>query len=385
MHFSSKIAAALAVSSALVAAPAVSFAALTPELKCQTGKLKTVASFASCLLKTEAKAAGDLLTPDFTKCREKINTKFPKYEENAGAGICPSEGDVADIRDRTELFESEIAILLAGGTLPTCGDGNVDAGESCDSANLNGETCAGQGFFGGTLSCAPDCQLDTTQCDCAIPPGECGDGAIDAGEDCDDGQLGGATCTTEGFAGGGTLTCGPACQFDTTQCNAARFVDTGTTIKDFLTRLEWEKKDSANGVADVANAHDADNTYTWTFDNEGTETEMSGTLFTSFLLKLNGDVDHATTTTLSCFASHCDWRIPSVDELKTILDAPCPGVAPCVIDAEFIPNQSSRYWTSSRRILGGGAGAYFVDFTKPTAVASNTKTISYFARAVRNF
>ena len=103
------------------------------------------------------------------------------------------------------------------------------------------------------------------------------------------------------------------------------------------------------------------------------------------ITKLNGAVDHPTLTTLSCFASHCDWRMPTVDELKTIEDAVCAGVAPCVIDAEFIPNRSGRYWTSSTRVSGGGAGAYFVDFNKPPAIASDLKTVSYFARAVRRF
>jgi hypothetical protein len=384
MHFSSKFAAALAVSSALTALPAVSHAALSPALKCETGKLKTVASFASCLLKTEAKAVADMASPDFTKCREKINTKFPKYEANAGLGICPSEGDVTDIRDRTEVFESEIAILLAGGDIPTCGDGNVDPGEGCDTANLDGETCASQGFFGGTLTCGVDCQLDTTACDCTMPVmGDCGDGNIDPGEDCDVGDLGGATCASEGFFNG-TLLCGAGCQYDTTQCNLNRFQDTGTTIIDFQTGLEWESKTNSDGVVNLANAHDVDNTYTWTGTAMGTA--QSGTLFTDFLVKLNGSVDHATTTTLSCFASHCDWRVPTIDELKTLHDPVCAGPAPCIVDAEFAPNRSGRYWSNSTRVSGGGQGAYFLDFVKPIPVpvaASDAKTSSYFARAVR--
>ncbi len=378
MTFSSKFAAALAVSSAIAVVPAVSHA-LTPELKCETGQLKTVASFASCLLKAEAKAVGDMVTPDFTKCREKYNTKFPKFETNAGPGVCPSEGDLVLVRDHAEEYEAEVALLLAGGDLPSCGDGNLDAGEACDSANLAGETCTSQGFDSGSLACSSECHFDLSGCNCAIPTVDCGDGNIDAGEECDVGNLNGGTCATEGFFNG-TLHCGAGCQYDTSDCNAARFEDIGNTVLDHQTGLEWEEKTNSDAVANLANAHDVDNTYTWAAAGSA----PSGTLYTDFLVKLNGIVDHPTTTTGSCFESHCDWRVPTVDELKTILDAPCGGGAPCVANAEFLPNRSGRYWTASTRDAAP-TGAYFVDFISPTLVASDTKTTSKFARAVRRF
>lgn len=40
---------------------------------------------------------------------------------------------------------------------PTCGDGVLQAGESCDGSNLNGSNCTLQGFTGGSLTCASDC------------------------------------------------------------------------------------------------------------------------------------------------------------------------------------------------------------------------------------
>lgn len=47
-----------------------------------------------------------------------------------------------------------------------CGNGNVDivTGESCDGTNLNGKTCATQGYSSGTLSCKPDCTFNTANC-----------------------------------------------------------------------------------------------------------------------------------------------------------------------------------------------------------------------------
>ncbi|MFN2376514.1 MAG: DUF1566 domain-containing protein [Candidatus Binatia bacterium] len=313
----------------LLAAAAPALAALTPETKCEVGKLKTVAAYASCRLKTEAKGLTQNLTPDFTKCVSKIDTKFPKLEESAGPGVCPSENDLVDIRDRTDVFTTETAILLSGGMLPPtdCGDGMVDLGEDCDLSNLDGETCASQGFYNGELACSP------------------------------------------------------GCDFVTSGCNATRFEDNGATLLDHETGLEWEKKDSADMVANLANPHDADNTYTWAV--AGSSTTQSGSAYSDFLFKLNGVVDHLTTTTSGCFENHCDWRIPTVDELKTILDVGCMA-GPCVIDAMLLPNRSGRYWSNSTR-ASAPAGAYLAEFavTMFAPVFSDVKTSAYFTRAVR--
>lgn len=45
-----------------------------------------------------------------------------------------------------------------------CGDGFADASETCDGADLNGATCASQGFDTGTLSCSSTCTYTTSAC-----------------------------------------------------------------------------------------------------------------------------------------------------------------------------------------------------------------------------
>src|SRR3972149_4818685 len=72
-----------------------------------------------------------------------------------------------------------------------CGDGTIDAGEQCDSTSWG--TVSGcsdfDSFTSGALSCAGDCQFDTSGC----PGGSgasCGDGTIDAGEQCDSANWG---------------------------------------------------------------------------------------------------------------------------------------------------------------------------------------------------
>lgn len=56
-----------------------------------------------------------------------------------------------------------------------CGDGAVDPGEDCDGASLAGATCATLGYDKGSLACAGDCHFDTSGCcknECAGPPGD---------------------------------------------------------------------------------------------------------------------------------------------------------------------------------------------------------------------
>ncbi len=70
-----------------------------------------------------------------------------------------------DTRWGTYIGSFSYAACQIGGT---CGDGVIDPPEVCDGNNLGGETCASQGFTGGTLACSGDClSFDTAGCfDC---------------------------------------------------------------------------------------------------------------------------------------------------------------------------------------------------------------------------
>ena len=304
--------------------------------RCEAGKLKLVATYASCRLKEDASALTKSVSPDYSRCVDVFTGKFPKLEEAAGPMVCPSEGDVADIQARSDAYTGQVATLLAGGSIEvtTCGDGALDAGEDCEAGNLAGQTCVSQGFDSGDLACAP------------------------------------------------------GCTFDTSGCHSTRFEDNGSTVIDHLTGLEWEKKDGANGVANNADVHDVDNAYTWAqATSPGTQVGPPADT-TQFLSNLNGFVIHGATNTDtatnvdSCFEKHCDWRLPNVDELKSITVLQC-GTAPCIPDPAFIPTRSGRYWTDSVR-ASNPAGAYRVEFTNGT-IAGDAKTTAYFARAVRSF
>ena len=101
------------------------------------------------------------------------------------------------------------------------------------------------------------------------------------------------------------------------------------TISDAQTGLEWEKLDDASGL------HDKDAMYSWA----GAFAKISA---------LNGP---------PCLAGHCDWRLPNVNELQTIVDygkktrAVSPAFdtscsAGCTI-AACSCTAANEYWSSS--------------------------------------
>ncbi len=141
--------------------------------------------------------------------------------------------------------------------------------------------------------------------------------------------------------------------------NAPRFEDCEDgTIADHLTGLQWEKKTgvlSSPVTCDMVacpDPHNVNNVYPWTLMGATPD----GAAFTDFLARVNGVFAPAAAT--GCFADHCDWELPAISELQTIMIGPdsAPGQAanctsaPC-IDPDFAalggPTASSSYWSAT--------------------------------------
>ena len=152
-----------------------------------------------------------------------------------------------------------------------------------------------------------------------------------------------------------------------------RYVDNGDgTVTDNKTGLMWEKKD---GTCTVRGVHCSGNAYGWSASG----TAADGTLFTSFLATLNSDVSSSGAST--CFANHCDWRIPNIVEIQGILLTAYPCASTHCIDPTFGPTQPSPYWSSSS-LAGDPFNAWEVYFSNGL-VSNDLKTGGIFARAVR--
>lgn len=62
------------------------------------------------------------------------------------------------------LFADSETIEINATVVSLCGNGVVNTGEQCDSTDLAGQTCVGQGFVSGVLSCTASCAFNTASC-----------------------------------------------------------------------------------------------------------------------------------------------------------------------------------------------------------------------------
>lgn len=162
-----------------------------------------------------------------------------------------------------------------------------------------------------------------------------------------------------------------------------RWVDNGDgTVTDYVTGLMWERKDDSGGI------HDVDDTYTWS----ASSTDPDGTTFTTFLDTLNGgatgvgDCNAGSTNHVSLnggFAGHCDWRLPTLAELRTILLEPSICARrPCIAENVFGPTAERGYWSVTSGSAAFPTSAWVVDF-QFAGLYSDPKTNGHRVRAVR--
>ena len=331
----------LAIATVAVLIDAAGALAATPVQLCQAGKNKAAGKYAACRQNATAKlvTTGDVAKYDLliAKCESKVSATWITLETKAadqGAACLDGAPTAPQFKAVIDDHANTVAAALAGGPAVGCGNGFINAGEECDANNLNGASCITLGYAFGTLQCS-------------------------------------ASCT-----------------FDTSGCTPVRFTDNGDgTISDAMTGLMWEKKGhldnspvacSSAGVC--PDPHDADNEYTYSADNP---TGPPGTVFTVFLAQLNGG---------GGFAGYTDWRLPTLEELRGLVDyadASSPTVLPLFDDAcspsctaiACSCTSTGRTWTGDLvpSIVGN---AWVVEFGDGSVV-NDTRDTTYNARAVR--
>jgi len=140
---------------------------------------------------------------------------------------------------------------------------------------------------------------------------------------------------------------------------SCRFVDNGNgSVSDLNTGLVWEQKVAGSGCT-----HCADDTYTWSnYAVPGVDgTDADGGAFSAFLNALDTELSvtgHDVAT--PCFTGHCDWRLPTIEELNAIL---APSLSPS-LDPIFGPVKAGRYWSSTTSSADVST-AWTIDLSQP--------------------
>lgn len=89
----------------------------------------------------------------------------PDTEPGCGNGLVEA-GETCDAGGESATCDADCTDVV-------CGDSSVNsaADEACEETDLAGATCRSLGFDGGTLACSADCVYDVTDCEYA-PPGQ---------------------------------------------------------------------------------------------------------------------------------------------------------------------------------------------------------------------
>lgn len=204
-----------------------------------------------------------------------------------------------------------------------------------------------------------DLQLRSTDLEAALSEIEGGLTSFD--------QLAGRACTSAAGAASRVALIG---RFKTPVCGEVHgeFIDYGPTVLHTRTNLMWEKKTTTVGSGEShTDLHDVDNRYSWC-----ATPGVCMSAVTAWIAQVNGE--H--------FAGYRDWRLPSREELLTIVDtsaAACGSGAAC-IPSIFGPTHTFQYLSSTEFNDELRWGVLF--YTGEEVFVANWA--SYHARAVRS-
>ena len=181
---------------------------------------RRILAWAGAPLLLLAACADDAVTPtDETAAQTETQTSDPSTGSSTSVDPSTSVGPSTSSGPEPETSATTVAVddsTTAGPTTMTgpgttgevsvCGNNIIEGDESCDLAQVNGETCESLGYQGGQLGCLLTCE-DYNLLGCFI----CGNEVIDIAEDCEGSVPEEVDCESLGFQDG-FVTCGDDCR-----------------------------------------------------------------------------------------------------------------------------------------------------------------------------
>lgn len=154
------------------------------------------------------------------------------------------------------------------------------------------------------------------------------------------------------------------------------------TATDDTTGLTWELKTN-DQTCDVfmPPIHCLGNRYTW---SDGSLWIANGTAYTEFLNTLNTPAAYPGG---NCFAGHCDWRLPTLDELMTLVGGECHETVCTRMPGPTAPGDLSFYWSSTSEpgeFQPYAWGMIFAEGLLRPPSGTAPKNVPSYVRAVRD-
>jgi PKD repeat protein len=147
-----------------------------------------------------------------------------------------------------------------------------------------------------------------------------------------------------------------------------------TMVHDEVTGLIWEEKHHTDNATNYADPNNTNNVYTWYDGVTGTPGDNASTYDTQkFINSLNA----------AYYGGHNDWRLPTAQELATIVDS--SRCHPAINTAYFLNTKAAGYWSSVANAAFPSTFAWCTDFDAGSFFIKNINGPSYvlYVRAVR--